>query len=82
MLFKRVEWSEVKRKSNQRKHNLDFVDARRVLEGPVISFEDDRFDYNEDRYISIGMLNGVVVVIAHTERRSGSNHFNEKGDNQ
>lgn len=63
----RVEWSEAKRESNLRKHNLDFVDARRVFEGPVISFEDDRFDYIEDRYVSIGMLKGIVVVIAHTD---------------
>ena len=64
----RVEWSEAKRESNLRKHNLDFVDARIVFEGPVISYEDDRFDYTEDRYVSIGMLRGTVVVIAHTER--------------
>ena len=63
----RVEWSEAKRESNLRKHNLDFIDARRVFEGPVISLEDDRFDYTEDRYISIGMLKGIVVVIAHTD---------------
>jgi len=63
----RVEWSEAKRESNLRKHNLDFIDARRVFEGPVISLEDDRFDYTEDRYISIGMLIGIVVVIAHTD---------------
>ena len=64
----RVEWSEAKRKSNLRKHHLDFVDAKIVLEGAIISFEDDRFDYTEDRFSAIGMLKGTVVVIAHTER--------------
>ena len=64
----RVEWSEAKRISNLRKHYLDFVDVRIVLEGAIISFDDDRFDYTEDRFISIGMLKGTVVVIAHTER--------------
>lgn len=64
----RVEWSETKRESNLRKHSLDFVDARRVFEGPVISYEDDRFDYTGDRFISIEMLRTTVVVIAHTER--------------
>ena len=64
----KVEWSEAKRISNLRKHYLDFVDVRIVLEGAIISFDDDRFDYTEDRFISIGMLKGTVVVIAHTER--------------
>lgn len=64
----RVEWSEAKRESNLRKHSLDFGDARRVFGGPVISYEDDRFDYTEDSFISIGMLRTTVVVIAHTER--------------
>ena len=67
----RVEWSEAKRKSNLRKHHLDFVDAKIVLEGAIISFEDDRFDYTEDRFSAIHaipMLKGTVVVIAHTER--------------
>ena len=64
----KVEWTDAKRLSNLRKHRLDFVDAREVLEGAVISFEDDRFDYTEDRFVSIGMVKGTVVVIAHTER--------------
>lgn len=63
----RVEWSEAKRLSNLRKHNLDFVDAITVLEGAVMTFEDDRFDYTEDRFVSLGLLQDSVVVIAHTE---------------
>ncbi len=64
----KVEWTDAKRLSNLRKHRLDFVDAKEALEGAVISFEDDRFDYTEDRFVSIGMVKGTVVVIAHTER--------------
>lgn len=64
----RVEWSEAKRISNLRKQHLDFVDGSVVLERAIISFEDDSFDYTEDRFISIGMLKGTVVVYAHTER--------------
>lgn len=63
----RVEWSEAKRLSNLRKHSLDFVDAISVLEGAIITFEDDRFDYSEDRFVSLGLLKDNVVVIAHTE---------------
>ena len=63
------EWDEAKRQTNLRKHRLDFVEAEIVFSGAVFTFEDDRFEYGEDRYITLGMLRGSVVVIAHTERK-------------
>lgn len=61
-------WDEAKRRSNLVKHRLDFADAPAVFAGIAFTFEDDRFDYGEQRFITLGMLKGVVVVIAHTER--------------
>ncbi|MCC7216249.1 MAG: BrnT family toxin, partial [Burkholderiales bacterium] len=29
--------------------------------------EDDRFDYGEQRFVTLGILDGVVVSIGHTE---------------
>lgn len=28
---------------------------------------DDRFDYGKDRFIMLGLLNGIVLVVVHTE---------------
>jgi len=64
-------WDERKRKTNLRKHGIDFADAESVFAGLVLTFEDDRFDYGEHRFITVGMLNDIVVVIAHTERNEG-----------
>jgi len=61
-------WDEAKRQSNLVKHGLDFADASAVFAGITFTFEDDRFDYGEQRFITLGMLKGTVVVIAHTER--------------
>ena len=61
-------WDENKRKTNIRKRGLDFADAQIVFAGTTFTFEDDRFDYGEQRFITMGLLRGVVVVIAHTER--------------
>jgi uncharacterized DUF497 family protein len=61
-------WDEAKREANLVKHGLDFADAEIVFSGATFTFEDDRFDYGEQRFITIGMLYGKVVVIAHTER--------------
>lgn len=63
----RFEWDEAKRKSNIKKHGVDFVDAERVFQGITFTFIDDRFDFDEQRFNTLGMLEGIVVAIAHTE---------------
>ncbi len=63
----RFTWSEKKRRVNLKAHGLDFVDSPRVFEGLTFTFEDDRFSYNEQRFVTLGLLAGVPVSIAHTE---------------
>ncbi len=65
----RFEWDEAKRRVNIRKHGLDFVDAEEVFDGVTVTIEDTRFDYGETRFITLGILKGQVVVVAHTEQR-------------
>lgn len=60
-------WDEAKRRTNLRKHGLDFADASRVFEGPMVVFEDDRESYGEERLIGIGMLDALIVLIVHVE---------------
>ena len=62
-------WSEAKREQNLKNHGIDFVDAPRVFEGVTYSFEDDRFAYGEQRFITLGLLSGIPVSIAHTENK-------------
>jgi len=63
----KFEWDDAKRKSNIKKHSFDFVDAEKVFDGATFTINDDRFDYGNNRYITLGMLEGIVVVIAHLE---------------
>jgi len=63
----KFEWDENKRKLNLAKHGIDFKDAYQIFDGITFTFEDDRYNYGEGRYITIGMLRGTVVVVAHTE---------------
>ena len=60
-------WSEVKRASNLADHGLDFADAERVFAGLTFTFEDDRFDYAEQRFVTLGLLDGLPVSLVHTE---------------
>ncbi len=61
------EWDENKAASNFKKHGLDFSDAYRVFEEDTFTFEDSRLDYGEQRFVTLGVLNGVAVVLIHTE---------------
>ena len=64
----RYEWDERKSRRNRAKHGLSFDDAEDVFGGPTLTFEDDRVDYGEQRFTTLGLLAGRVVVIAHAER--------------
>ena len=66
------EWDAAKNRSNLAKHGLDFEDAEQVLAGLCFSVQDRRFEYGEERLITIGQLEGRVVVIAHVERGEGT----------
>ena len=54
------------------KHGLGFEDAEQVFSGPCVTFEDDRFAYGEERLITLGLLAGRLVVIAHSRRDDGT----------
>lgn len=62
-------WDETKRDLNLQQHGLDFVDAPPVFEGPTFTYEDDRFAYAEQRFVTLGVLQGIVVSMVHTETR-------------
>jgi len=61
------EWDEAKRRSNLRRHGIDFADLAEVFAGDPFTILDDRYDYSEERFSTLGLLRGRVVVIVHTE---------------
>lgn len=60
-------WDEKKRQANIKKHGIDFADVPPMFDGDVFTIEDLRFNYGETRYISFGLLQYRVIVVAHTE---------------
>jgi uncharacterized protein len=63
----RFEWDDHKKRINLDKHGIDFADLEMLFNSTTITMLDNRYDYGELRYISIGMLNGIILTIAHTE---------------
>ena len=64
----KCEWDDAKNRSNFAKHGLDFADAELVFAGPCVTFVDNRFDYGEERFVTLGLLAGRLVTIAHAPR--------------
>lgn len=73
----KLSWDEDKRKSNLRKHGLDFAhvidfdtDSALVAED-VRGKTDPKFRYRERRYIALGLLRGKLVVLVYAAEPGG-----------
>ena len=64
-------WDEAKRQANLRKHGIDFAKCEPIFDAPLVTNEDDRDAYGEQRLKSLGWLHGRVVVLIWTEREPG-----------
>jgi uncharacterized DUF497 family protein len=60
-------WSESKRASNLKTHELDFSEAELVFKGLNFTVRDSRFAYPEIRFTTLCLLHGLNVTIVHTE---------------
>lgn len=63
-----ITWDEPKRQSNIKDHGWDFVGCDAVFDYPVISEEDTREAYGEQRINLIGWLRESIVHMTYTER--------------
>ena len=63
------QWDEAKRLTNLRKHGIDFADVPAVFDGDILTAEDERLDYGEQRFVTFGLLQGRVIAIIHTEQK-------------
>ena len=62
------EWDEAKRLSNIRRHGIDFVEVPPLFDDDTVTVEDTRITYSEQRFVTLGLLKGRVLVVVHTER--------------
>lgn len=63
----RFVWDQQKNQANIKKHRLNFADAHKVFDQPLLVNRDERQEYSEDRWIGIGLLDMRVVVLVFTE---------------
>jgi uncharacterized DUF497 family protein len=63
-----VEFDPAKRQATLDHRGLDMARAGEVFSGATITIEDDRQDYGEVRFITVGRLDGRMVVMVWTPR--------------
>lgn len=64
----KFEWDTEKAKSNLADHKISFDLATEIFKGPRLEVLDTRQDYGEDRYVSLGEVEGRGLVVVHTPR--------------
>lgn len=63
-----IQFDEPKRLWTLEHRGLDFRDAGAVFKGDHFTIEDDRRDYGEPRFQTIGLLGASVVMLVWTPR--------------
>ena len=67
-LIMRIEFDEAKHAATLKARGLDMARAEEVFADATLTVEDDRQDYGEVRYITIGFLDQAMVVLVWTHR--------------
>jgi uncharacterized protein len=63
------EWDKRKAAINKRKHGVSFELAARVFHDPNrIEAYDDLGDHREDRWITVGMVDPILLAVVYTVR--------------
>jgi len=64
----RFEWDEAKDARTMQERGFGFDDASRIFSGHVVSWEDNRRDYGEQRFRAVGETEGDILHVVFTWR--------------
>ena len=64
----KIEFDPAKRERILGRRGLDLAAAGELLTGGCLTEADDRFDYAEDRWVSVGLLGGDIVACVWSDR--------------
>ncbi|HEV2198885.1 MAG TPA: BrnT family toxin [Bryobacteraceae bacterium] len=67
----RYEWDEDKNRGNIAKHKVSFDTAIAVFDDPHELSIVDRIVKGEERWQTLGMIAGILLIVAHTWREEG-----------
>ncbi|MBK7000309.1 MAG: BrnT family toxin [Rhodoferax sp.] len=67
-----ITWDEPKRKRNLKDHGIDLAEVACVFDAPMVTVEDAREYYGEQRLQSLGWFRNRVVFLVWTERNDSA----------
>ncbi|NJM30483.1 MAG: BrnT family toxin [Rhizobiales bacterium] len=67
----KLSWDEAKRRATLEQRGLEFADATEAFGRLEYIIEDNRRDYGERRYISVGYIRARLCVLVWTPRDGG-----------
>ena len=62
------EWDPAKRAANLLKHGVDFRSAEEFFSNEIVVLTDNRRDYGEKRFTSIGLIKGRMMIVVFTRK--------------
>ena len=63
-----IEYDPAKRDATLLKRGLDMADAVEIFETEILTVVDDRIDYGEPRFLTVGYLRGRMMFVAWMPR--------------
>lgn len=70
-----ITFHPAKRDEPLAERGMDFLAAEAVFAGITYTFEDRRADYGETRVITVGLLDGRMVIVGRTPRGTDRHVF-------
>ena len=67
--MRKFEWDEKKNKLNIEEKGLPFEAAKQLFDYPLQIGLDERKNYNEQRFIGVGEIDGRLMVVVFTKRK-------------
>jgi uncharacterized DUF497 family protein len=67
----KITFDPAKRAETLRERRIDFLDAETVFAGLTYTTLDRRFPYPEERYVTVGLLAGRMVIVVWTPTDDG-----------
>jgi uncharacterized DUF497 family protein len=65
----KFEWDKNKNHANKKKHGISFETASFIFDDPfLLSVPDYRYSYDEERWRSVGVIQEIIIYVAHTVR--------------
>ena len=66
-----ITWDPAKNRENRKKHGISFDDAKAVFQDPDRIDDFDDREYDEERWIVIGLIGSAIIYVIYTIRDGG-----------